>query len=55
LYIAEKIKEKIGKEELTKVLEELVISIYGRDIEYKISDDSFPYTEPSLQAEVKFN
>lgn len=55
LYIIEKSKEVIGKEELIKILEELVLSIYWKNIEYRIFDDTFPYTEPSLQAEVKFN
>jgi len=55
LYLVEKSKEKIWKEELAEVLKQLVISIYGEEIEYKISDDTFPYTEPSLQAEVKYN
>ena len=55
LYLVEKSKEKIGKEELAEILKNLVISIYGETIEYKISDDTFPYTEPSLQVEVKFN
>ncbi len=55
LYLVEKSKEKIGKEELYDVLKQLIISIYGEDIEYRITDDTFPYTDPSLQAEVKFN
>jgi len=55
LYLVEKTKEKIGKEELAEVLKNLIISIYGEAIEYRISDDTFPYTDPSLQAEVKYN
>jgi phenylalanyl-tRNA synthetase alpha subunit len=35
-------------------LKELIINIYGNDVEYRITDDSFPYTYPSLQAEIKY-
>jgi len=55
LYLVEKSKEKIGKEELAEVLKQLILSIYGENIEYRITDDTFPYTEPSLQAEVQYN
>ncbi len=54
LYLVEKSKEQITKEDLAQVLRDLVLWIYG-DIEYRILDDTFPYTDPSLQVEVKFN
>ena len=54
LYLVEKKKEAIGKQELAQVLKELVLSIYGQNVEYRIMDDTFPYTEPSLQAEIKY-
>ena len=40
-------------DELKKVLSEIVESLFGKDIEYKFLDDTFPYTDPSLQIEVK--
>ena len=55
LYLVEKSKETIGKAELAEVLKNLVIGLYGKNVEYKISDDTFPYTDPSLELEVKFN
>ena len=54
LYLVEKDKEKIWKPELAQILKELAISLYGADVECRIMDDTFPYTEPSLQAEVKY-
>ena len=52
-YICEKSKKIIGKEELVEVLTELTQSIFGENVEYRISDDTFPYTDPSVEIEVK--
>jgi phenylalanyl-tRNA synthetase alpha chain len=38
---------------LKNVLSEVVESLFGKDIEYRFLDDTFPYTDPSLQVEVK--
>jgi phenylalanyl-tRNA synthetase alpha chain len=38
---------------LKKVLSEVVESLFGKEIEYRFLDDTFPYTDPSLQVEVK--
>ncbi|MES2202735.1 MAG: hypothetical protein V4474_00160 [Patescibacteria group bacterium] len=40
-------------DELKKVLSEVVESLFGKDAEYRFLDDTFPYTDPSLQVEVK--
>jgi phenylalanyl-tRNA synthetase alpha chain len=42
-------------EKLKEVLSEIVESIFGKDIEYRFLDDTFPYTDPSLQIEVMMN
>ncbi len=52
-YICEKSQKIIGKPELVEVLVELVQSIFGTDVEYRIGDDTFPYTDPSVEIEVK--
>lgn len=52
-YICEKSQKIIGKPELVEVLVELVQSIFGVDVEYRIGDDTFPYTDPSVEIEVK--
>jgi phenylalanyl-tRNA synthetase alpha chain len=40
-------------EDLKKVLSEIVEELFGKDVEYKFLEDTFPYTDPSLQIEVK--
>jgi phenylalanyl-tRNA synthetase alpha chain len=40
-------------DELKKVLSEIVEELFGKDVEYKFLEDTFPYTDPSLQIEVK--
>lgn len=40
-------------DELKRVLSEVVEALFGKNIEYRFLDDTFPYTDPSLQVEVK--
>lgn len=40
-------------EELKRVLSEVVEGLFGKGVEYRFLDDTFPYTDPSLQVEVK--
>lgn len=42
-------------DELKKVLTEIVQSTFGADVNYRFLDDTFPYTDPSLQIEVMIN
>jgi len=42
-------------EELKRVLSDVVETVFGKDIEYRFLDDTFPYTDPSTQIEVKVN
>lgn len=39
-------------DELKKVLVEIVEGLFGPQVEYKFLEDTFPYTDPSLQIEV---
>ena len=39
-------------DELKKVLTEIVQGTFGTDVTYRFLDDTFPYTDPSLQIEV---
>lgn len=39
-------------DDLKNVLSEIVKTVFG-DVEYRFLDDTFPYTDPSLQVEVK--
>lgn len=42
-------------ESLKEVLREIVESLFGKETKYKFLDDTFPYTDPSLQIEVEVN
>ena len=53
LYICKKEKKIIGIEELNEVLIDIAKSIYGESVEYKISEDTFPFTDPSVEIAIK--
>jgi phenylalanyl-tRNA synthetase alpha chain len=53
LYIADKKIKVIELGDLKKVLIDIAKSIYGDKVEYKILVDSFPFTDPSAQLEIK--
>lgn len=40
-------------DELKRVLCEVVETVFGKETEYRFLDDTFPYTDPSTQIEVK--
>lgn len=40
---------------LKAVLSEVVESVFGDNAEYRFNEDTFPYTDPSLEVEVKIN
>lgn len=54
VYICEKAKKNLWKQDLIDVLVTMIKGIFWQDIEYRIADDTFPYTDPSLEIEVKF-
>jgi len=54
LYIAKKEKEVITVKDLEDVQAEAVKSIFGKDIEFRFLVDSFPFTDPSIQIEIKW-
>lgn len=41
--------------ELERVLSDIVETVFGKGTEYRFLDDTFPYTDPSTQIEVKVN
>lgn len=52
LYICKKNEKKIGIPELKEILTAIVKAIYG-NIEYRFLEDTFPFTDPSTQIEIK--
>jgi phenylalanyl-tRNA synthetase alpha chain len=55
LYICKKDKKVITQKDLEDVQADCVKSIFGQDIEFRFLVDSFPFTDPSIQVEIKFN
>jgi phenylalanyl-tRNA synthetase alpha chain len=55
LYLCKKAKQVIGIPELQAVLSEIVKALYGNTIEYRFLTDTFPFTDPSTQIEIKQN
>lgn len=53
LYLCEKEKQIIGRQELVDVLIIMAKSLYGENVEYRVLDDTFPYTDPSVEIEMK--
>ncbi len=52
-YLVPDSEKKLELDDLRNVLSEIVKSVFGPDTEYRFLDDTFPYTDPSLQVEVK--
>ncbi len=46
---------KMPLDELKRVLSDIVETVFGKGTEYRFLDDTFPYTDPSTQIEVKVN
>ena len=54
LYICRKDKKIITLDDLKEVEADMTKSIFG-DVEFRFLVDSFPFTDPSVQIEIKFN
>jgi len=53
LYLCRKEEKIIDLYDLKEVLTEIAHAIFGPDIEYRFNVDTFPYTDPSCEMEVK--
>lgn len=51
--LAPKDKRIIGKKDLEEVLVSIAKSVFGPNVEYRLNPDTFPYTDPSLEMEIK--
>jgi len=54
LLICKKEKRVITLDDLKEIEIDIARSIFGKDIEYKFLVDSFPFTDPSLEMDIKF-
>lgn len=55
LYVCRRDKKVITINDLKEVEVDIAKSIFGEDIEFRFLVDSFPFTDPSVQMEIKFN
>jgi phenylalanyl-tRNA synthetase alpha chain len=55
LYICKKNQKIITQKDLEEVQADSVKAIFGNDVEFRFLVDSFPFTDPSIQLEIKFN
>jgi len=55
LLICKKDKKVITLEDLKEVEAEMTKAIFGENVEFRFLEDSFPFTDPSVQIEIKFN
>ncbi len=53
LYVCKKDEKNITLEDLKDVEIDIAKSIFGKDIEYKFLVDSFPFTDPSVEMDIK--
>ncbi|MBI2050156.1 MAG: hypothetical protein HYT35_01725 [Candidatus Staskawiczbacteria bacterium] len=54
LYICKKEKKVLLQKDLEDVLVDVAKSIFGQDIEYTFSVETFPFTDPSVEMNMKF-
>jgi len=52
LYLCKTEDHVISQEDLKNVLEEIAKSVFGKDIKYRFNDDTFPYTNQSIEMEI---
>jgi phenylalanyl-tRNA synthetase alpha chain len=55
LYLCKKSDKVITQRDLEEVQIDMAQSIFGQDIEYQFLVDSFPFTDPSVEMDIKFN
>lgn len=54
LYIVKRAQKMITLKDLQDVLGQVVRALFGDRMEWRFLDDTFPFTDPSTQVEVKF-
>lgn len=54
-YLCRREEHIMTEEDLKDVLVEIAQAIFGLDVEYRFNKDQFPYTDPSLEMEVKIS
>jgi len=55
LYVCKRSKKVITQKDLEEVQIDMAKSIFGDKIEYQFLVDTFPFTDPSVEMDIKFN
>src|SRR3989338_4899428 len=55
LYLVPDSKKVLNLDDLKQALVEIVEGLFGKEVKYRFLDDTFPYTDPSLQIEVELD
>ena len=55
LYLVPDDAQALKLDDLRDILTQIVKGLFGADVKYRFLDDTFPYTDPSLQVEVDVN
>ncbi|MFC1625316.1 hypothetical protein ACFL1O_00320 [Patescibacteria group bacterium] len=54
-YLCPREQRIITAEDLQNILIKIARAIFGQEIKYRLNEDSFPYTDPSLEMEIEKN
>src|SRR3989344_622441 len=54
-YLCKKDEKQITTEDLQNVLVEIAVAVFGTNVKYRFNEDTFPYTDPSLEMEIEKN
>jgi len=52
-YLVPKEQKKIEMDDLKEVLVEVTKALFGEDVTYRFAEETFPYTDPSVEIEVE--
>lgn len=52
-YLVPKTIGTMGKKDLEDTLGNIAKAVFGPDVEYRLGEDTFPYTNPSMEMEIK--
>jgi phenylalanyl-tRNA synthetase alpha chain len=52
-YLAPKSLKTIGKKDLEETLGNVAKAVFGPNVIYRLAEDTFPYTNPSMEMEIK--
>lgn len=52
-YLCKKTERVITSEDLQNVLVNIAKAVFGPDVKYRFNEDTFPYTDPSLEMEIE--